>query len=167
MIDFIIRTIQDGFFAAIAAIGFGSISNIPLKAFKGCALLAALGHMTRYLLMYGANWSIIGASFIAALVIGISSIFVAKEWKCPAESFSFPALLPMIPGMYAYRTVQALIKCLENSVETQFNHYFYLLNYNWMMCVIIVILMVIGVTLPIFAFSKTSFQVTKQHISNR
>ena len=35
----------DGFFAAIAAIGFGSISNVPVRAFKGCALLAAAGHV--------------------------------------------------------------------------------------------------------------------------
>lgn len=163
----LIGIIQDGFFAAIAAIGFGSISNIPYKAFKGCALLAALGHMTRYILVYGADIHIIYASFIASLVIGMSSILATKWWRCPAESFSFPALLPMIPGMYAYRTVQALINCLENNAEKEFNHYFYLLNYNWMMCVIIVVVMVIGVTIPIFAFKKTSFQATKQFIGTR
>ena len=34
----------DGFFAAVAGIGFGAISDPPLRAFKMIALLAALGH---------------------------------------------------------------------------------------------------------------------------
>lgn len=55
---------QDGFFAAVAAIGFGSISNVPVKAFSGCALLAAVGHVTRFVLMDCASWSIVLASFV-------------------------------------------------------------------------------------------------------
>ena len=34
----------DGFFAAVAAIGFGAISDPPLRAFPSIALLAAAGH---------------------------------------------------------------------------------------------------------------------------
>ena len=36
--------LSDGFFAAIAGIGFGAISDPPLRAFKMIAILAALGH---------------------------------------------------------------------------------------------------------------------------
>ena len=46
------QLLNDGLFAAIAAIGFGSISNVPIRIFKGCALLAAIGHAMRYLLMH-------------------------------------------------------------------------------------------------------------------
>ena len=41
----------DGFFAAVAGIGFGAISDPPLRAFKMIALLAALGHACRFCLM--------------------------------------------------------------------------------------------------------------------
>ena len=52
-----IPLLEDCFFAAIAAIGFGSISNVPVKAFSGCAILAAAGHGTRYP-AYGTVWRI-------------------------------------------------------------------------------------------------------------
>ena len=43
--------LSDGFFAAIAGIGFGAISDPPLRAFKMIAILAALGHACRFCLM--------------------------------------------------------------------------------------------------------------------
>lgn len=43
--------LSDGFFAAIAGIGFGAISDPPLRAFKMIAILAAAGHACRYCLM--------------------------------------------------------------------------------------------------------------------
>lgn len=41
--------LTDGFFAAVAGIGFGAISDPPLRAFKMIAILAALGHACRFL----------------------------------------------------------------------------------------------------------------------
>lgn len=153
--------IEDCFFAAIAAIGFGSISNVPYKAFTGCAILAAAGHGTRTLLMGYCDMSIVWASFIGALVIGLLSIPVSTNWKAPAESMSFPALLPMIPGMYAYRTVQALLLCVQNASEDKFLHYLYQLNYNGFVCAMVVLLMFIGVTVPIFCFRKYAYSATR------
>ena len=42
---------QDALFAAIAAIGFAAISNPPKRAYLYCAIIAAIGHSTRFLLM--------------------------------------------------------------------------------------------------------------------
>ena len=46
----ILDILQDGLFAALAAIGFSSISNPPRKAYAYCALIAAVGHAVRYTL---------------------------------------------------------------------------------------------------------------------
>lgn len=153
--------IEDCLFASIAAIGFGSISNVPVKAFTGCAILAAAGHGTRTLLTGHLDIGIIPASLVGSLIIGLLSIPVASHWKAPAESMSFPALLPMIPGMYAYRAIQALIACLQNSSETDFMHQLYLLNYNGLICCTIILLMFLGVTVPIFCFKRYSFSATR------
>ncbi len=153
--------LTDGFFAAIAAIGFGSISNVPYRSFSGCAILAALGHSLRFLLMHGCGCFIIGASFAGGLLIGMLSIPMSRRWHCPAEALSFPALLPMIPGMYAYRCVQALTMCLRDEGMESFTHYFMLFNYNGMVCIVTIALMVIGVTVPIFIFRKNSFSATR------
>ena len=72
--------ISDGLFAAIAAIGFGSISNISKNSFLGCAILAATGHMTRFVLMEYFGVHIVQASFFAGLAIGLLSLPVAK-WR--------------------------------------------------------------------------------------
>ena len=67
----------------------------------------------------------------------------------------------MIPGMYAYRAVAATISCLSATDEPAFNHYLYLLNYNGMTCVFVIIGMVVAVNLPVFMMKRISFQATR------
>jgi len=108
-----------------------------------------------------AGMGIIWASTIAAFVIGILGVLLAPTVKCPAEVCLCPALLPMIPGMYAYRAVAATISCLSATDEPAFNHYLYLLNYNGMTCVFVIIGMVVAVNLPVFMMKRISFQATR------
>ena len=68
----------------------------------------------------------------------------------------------MIPGMYAYRMVESLVRCLTDIPEQQFNHFYYLFCYNGMMCLAIITLMVIGVTLPLFMFGNIPYGVTRK-----
>ena len=44
----VLDILLDGLFAAIAGIGFGAISDPPMRAFPYIALLAAVGHACRY-----------------------------------------------------------------------------------------------------------------------
>lgn len=161
--DFIINIFEDGLFAAIAAIGFSSISNTPRRAYLWCALVAAAGHAVRYILTSPvlAAMHIIPASAVAAFVIGWLAVLCAPHIKCPAEVCFFPALLPMIPGMYAYRTIEALLSCLYHTEEEAFAHYFYLLAYNGLTCTFIILGMVIGANMPVFIMKKLSFQATR------
>lgn len=150
--------LEDGIFASIAAIGFASISNPPRKAYPFCAGIAAAGHITRYILMNFAGYHIILSSFAAAFVTGIISLPAARRIKSPAECISFPAMLPMIPGMYAYRSIQSLIKCIESTAEPEFIHYMYVLKLNWTTCLLTITGMVLGATLPVFIFKKFYFK---------
>lgn len=155
---------EDGLFAAMAAIGFSSISNTPRRTYLVCALAAAAGHAVRYVLMSpscGVCMNIIIASTVAAFIVGLIAVFMAPVVKCPAEVCLFPALLPMIPGMYAYHTIEALLMCLHHKGEEIFNHYMYLLNFNGLTCMFIVLGMAIGATVPIFMLKKISFQATR------
>ena len=159
--NLLFNILQDGFFAAIAAIGFASISHPPRNAYAICALIAAIGHAMRFVLTTLAGSHIIFASTVAAFVIGTLAVFAAPRIKCPAETCLFPALLPMIPGMYAYRTVEGLLLCLYHQEEAAFIHHLYMLAYNGFTCMFIVLGMVIGATSPIFLFKKISFQATR------
>ena len=161
--DIIINFFEDGLFAAIAAIGFSSISNTPHRAYLTCAIIAAVGHSLRYVLTLPefGYVHIIPASTIASFAIGLLAVLLSNRIKCPAEVCFFPALLPMIPGMYAYRTIEALLSCLYNTQEEVFGHYFYLLTYNGLTCAFIILGMVIGATVPVFLFKKISFTATR------
>ncbi len=155
-----VEILSDGLFASIAAIGFASISNPPRRIYPYCAFVAAIGHASRYILI-NLGMHIIPASTFAAFCIGLLSVLLSSKSKCPAETCFFPALLPMIPGMYAYRAFAALVLCVCHQEECMFNHYFYLFSYNGLTCAIIVLGMVIGVNIPVFLLKNTSFQATR------
>lgn len=163
MEEFLINIVQDGLLAAVAAIGFSSISNAPKRAYLICGIIAAVGHVVRYILMrpFCGPMNIIVASFIASLAIGVLAVILSRRIKCPAEVCFFPALLPMIPGMYAYRALEALLMCLVHTSEPTFNHYLYLLSYNGLTCIFIIIGMVLGATIPVFALKRMAFQATR------
>lgn len=160
---FVFHVLLDMFFAALAGIGFASISNPPRSAYKYCAIIAGLGHAVRYIMMKngGYEFGLIPASFVAAFVIGCLAVLFSAKAKCPPETFSFPSLLPMIPGMYAYRTVEGVVMCLSHQEEAVFNHYLYLCTYNGLTCTFDILGMVVGATVPIFIFKKVSFKVTR------
>lgn len=153
---------EDGLFAAIAAIGFSSISNTPRRAYLYCGLTAAIGHSVRFLLMSDCMaLNIVVATAIASLLIGFVGVLFAPRIKCPAEVCIYPALLPLIPGMYAYRTIVAMVKCMSQTSEEIFNHYLYLLSYNGLIAVAVVLAMVVAANMPIFILKKIAFQATR------
>ena len=155
--------LQDGFFAAIAAVGFAAISNPPKRAYLYCALIAAIGHSSRFLMMHHSVFGlhIVIASTIAALLVGTLAVLLSPVAKTPAETCLFPSLLPMIPGIYAYKTFGGLVMCIYQGGEGRFSHYFYLFASNGLTCLFILLGMVIGATIPIFLFKNISFQATR------
>lgn len=159
----ILDFLQDALFSAIAAIGFASISNPPRRAYIYCAILAAVGHSIRWILMQYAplNIHITVASAIAAFITGSLAVLFSSKAHVPAETFIFPALLPMIPGMYAYRCFGALMMSLLHSSPDRFGHYFYLFASNGLTCLFILLALAIGATIPIFLFRKKTYQATR------
>lgn len=158
-----LQILQDALFAAIAAIGFAAISKPPTRAYAFCALIAAIGHSMRFMLMNAqfSHWHIIPASFCAACIIGLLAVFLSPIARTPAETCLFPALLPMIPGIYAYKAFGALAMCILSESQQNFNHSFYLFAHNALTCTGVLIAMVVGATLPIFILKKVSFQATR------
>lgn len=158
----LIHFFQDALFSAIAAIGFAAISRPPRIAYRYCGLIAAVGHSARLLMMECCGFHIVLATIVAAFMIGVMAVLLSPRCKVPAETFLYPSLLPMIPGIYAYRTFGALVICLSNGAETTFNHYFYLFSSNGLTCFFILLGMAVGETLPMFMMKKISFQATRR-----
>lgn len=159
--DFWTSVLFDGLFAAIAAIGFAVISNPPKKAVLIAALLAAIGHACRYYLLNQTPLDLTSSTFFAAFTIGLCSLFFAKLIHCPAEVFSYPSLLPMIPGMYAYKTILALIRFMKCDDEALLQRLIVEIFSNGLTALFVLFALVIGVSLPLFIFHKQSFMVTR------
>jgi len=152
----------DGLLAAVAATGFAVISNPSRKAIYVSAFLAAIGHALRFFLIKsGLEISI--ATFFAASFIGLLSILFARIIHCPAEVFSFPSLLPMIPGLFAYRTILSLIKFMQSTDAIKNQGFMMDFFHNGLTALFILFALVVGVSLPILFFPKLSFSVTRKY----
>ena len=166
--DIIFGTLQDAFFAAIASVGFASISNPPHRIYPVCAGIAAVGHSLRYVLMNATGMHLVLASLCAATVIGLLAVFLAPRTKAPAEAVSFPALLPMIPGMYAYRAVFSLIMFMQNIDSPALSgEYMAALQLNATVTVTVIFSLAVGATLPIFLFKERAYSMTREKPRNR
>ena len=66
----IVDILLDGLFAAVAAMGFGAISDPPMRAYRSIAILAAVGHALRFVLMTVCGINIAIGSLCASLTIG-------------------------------------------------------------------------------------------------
>ncbi|MDE5886817.1 MAG: threonine/serine exporter family protein [Muribaculaceae bacterium] len=155
--------LKDALFAAVAAIGFGAISRIPRRAYLWCGLIAAIGHSLRFLLMGEAlgSMNIIVATAIAAFVIGSLSVFVSPFARTPAEAYLFPSLLPMIPGIFAYKSFGGAVMCILGKDPDMFDFYFRQFTQNGFICISILMAMVICATIPIFIFRSRAFRATR------
>lgn len=159
--EILLKILQDAFFAALAAIGFASISNLPRVAYKYCALIAASGHALRFCMVTFLGLHLVWASFIGAFAIGFMAIWFAPKVKCPPEAFSFPSLLPMVPGVYAYKSFQAFLMMLAQTGEEEFLHYSYLLEFNGITCLLVIFAMVVGQLLPLFILRHKTYTATR------
>lgn len=161
--NILLDILSDGLFAAIAAVGFGAISDPPLRAFKFIALLAAIGHACRFCLMTYLGFDIASASFISALIIGFGSLWLGGKIYCPMTVIYIPALLPMIPGKFAYNTVFAQIMFLQNMDVPELKvKYMDMFFSNSMVTVTVIFLLAIGATLPMFIFHGKAFSLTRR-----
>ena len=130
------------------------------------ALLAAVGHALRFCLMSYAGIDIATASLCAAVVIGFGSLWLGRGIRCPMTVLYIPALLPMVPGIYAYKTVFALIMFLQSlnnpGQGLEYMQQFFL---NATVSFSVIILLAAGATLPIFIFNRRAFSLTRRRRS--
>ncbi|MAZ66114.1 MAG: hypothetical protein CMF25_03300 [Kangiellaceae bacterium] len=97
--------LQDFILAAVAAIGFGMLFNIPWRFVVFCGLIGGLGHGLRFWLHVNNGFSLELATLVGATLIGFSSYFLGRRFRVPQLIFAIAAVIPMIPGTYAYQTM--------------------------------------------------------------
>ncbi|MDA0381324.1 threonine/serine exporter family protein [Vibrio owensii] len=130
--ELILGLLNDMFFAAIPAVGFAMVFNVPQKALKYCAVGGAIGHGIRYLMMH-FGLPIEWATFFAATLVGLIGVHWSHRFLAHPKVFTVAALIPMVPGVFAYKAMIAMVEinhlgyspeliatCMENFLKAMF-----------------------------------------------
>ena len=119
--------LDDMLFAAIPAVGFAILFNVPPKALIYCAVLGALGHGSRTLLVH-YDVPLVFATFFAATLIGFIGVHLSHRYLAHPKVFTVAAIIPMIPGVYAYKAMIAIVQIhhygYSDTLITQMIDYF-------------------------------------------
>ena len=102
------------------------------------------------------------ASLFAGLVIGFGSLWLGKRVYCPMTVLYIPALLPMIPGKFAYNMVFSLIMCLQNMNDPeQLDKFMGMFFSNSLIASTVIFMLAVGATFPMFLFPHRAFSLTR------
>lgn len=151
----------DAVMAAVAAIGFAACSQPSRKSIPVIAFLAAIGHSLRYVLMTCAHADIVTSSLAAALLIGFTSLYLGRRIHTPLSCLFIPALLPMVPGMYAYRAVLGLIMFIQSNESHLQPQYLHMFMANLFTSIMVIVVLAAGASLPKFLFKRLAYTTTR------
>lgn len=139
----------------VAAMGFSILFNVPTRTLVPVFLIGALGGLTRLLLLkFGL--SIILACLFGAILIGIVSIPFAHFKHAPPLVFSIPAVIPMVPGIFAYRTMLGIIKLAGEVNPATYNQVLADTVNNGLKAMFILMSLAGGVAVPMLITRKES-----------
>lgn len=111
---------EDMLLSSIPALGFAMVFNVPRRALAYCALLGAIGHGSRMLLMKvlpGIN--IAWATFAASILIGAIGIRWSRWLLAHPKVFTVAAVIPMFPGIYAYDAMISVVQLSQQGYSEE------------------------------------------------
>jgi uncharacterized membrane protein YjjB (DUF3815 family) len=147
--------LEKGLWFGLASIGFSILFNVPPRTILMIALLAAIGGITKIILVeFGVG--VILASFAGASLIGILSIQAAHNKHAPPLVFSIPAVIPMVPGVFAYKMMLGFIKLAGSASDPGYSQIINETVNNGIKALFILMTLAVGVSIPMLITRKSS-----------
>jgi len=116
MKELVSLALWDAFWSAIPAVGFAMLFSVPPRFLKYCAVVGALAHSMRAVLMhYGLpiEWATLAASSFVSLVF----VYLSRRLLAPRPVFTVACIIPMIPGKFAFNTIIAILSMNSSGVS--------------------------------------------------
>jgi len=110
--------ILNAIFAAIPAVGFAMLFNVPKSALKYCALGGAIVYTLREIFM-DLNLAIELATFLASMIIGLIALYWSRKNLVPRPIYTVASIIPMIPGTYAFTAMISLVDMNTHGVSSE------------------------------------------------
>lgn len=149
-----------GFWAGFAAIGFAILFNVPRRTIFPIWCIGAMGGLIKFTVM-SFEISVVFASFFGAVAVGIVAIQMAHLKDSPPLVFSIPSVIPMIPGIFAYKFMLGMIALtsIENA-DTYLKTLIETVN-NGAKMMFVLIALGTGVAIPMLLTRKESVKKSK------
>lgn len=155
-----IHQLEMALWLAVAALGFAVLFNVPKRTLIAIALLSSLGGSCKLILM-NFDFHIVIATFFGALFIGVLSIPIAHNKHAPPLVFSIPAVIPMIPGAFAYKSMLGFIQLTGNINQTAYDLALNQTISNGIKAAFILLALTAGVSFPMLISRKESVKTMK------
>jgi uncharacterized membrane protein YjjB (DUF3815 family) len=144
-----------GSWCGFASLGFGILFNTPARILFVSWAGGFLAGCIKFALLEVQGGGVISASFLAAVAVGIASIPVAHYRHVPPMIFSIPSVIPLVPGVYAYRTMLGLMKLARPAGE-DYSSILQSAVQNGMNTLFIIMALALGVAVPMHVMRKHS-----------
>lgn len=148
-------------FASVVSLGFGLVSNPPKRAMFAILITGFFGYFSRIIMIDICGFHIFLACLICSFLMGCLGLILGRINRTPATVIYIPALLPMIPGMYAYKAIFALINFMEYIEVAEKGVYLEQFFINITYTLGILACLALGSILPMFVFTRTANSLTR------
>ena len=100
---------SQGIAAALAALGFAIIFNVPKRLLAIAALGSSIAVCLRNFLAISCQIPLTEATFVGAAAVSIVGFILLKSFHAPFFVITIPAVIPLIPGVLLYRLLYDVI----------------------------------------------------------
>jgi uncharacterized membrane protein YjjB (DUF3815 family) len=136
-----------------AAVGFAILFNTPHRILLFVGLGGFVAGLVKFMLIDTTGSGIVFSTAVAAASVGFTSMLFAQRWKMPALVIAIPSVIPLIPGVFAYRTMLGLMK-LSATVGADYLSILSETIHNGVLTLFIVMVIAIGAVIPIFLIER-------------
>ena len=92
----------------LATIGYAVLYHVPKRAALWVGIVGMMAWLTQYVAkQYGV--SVVGAAFIGALMVAVTSELLARLMRMPVIVFVVGGIVPLVPGSSAFATMREFI----------------------------------------------------------
>ena len=135
--------------------GFGVMFNVPKRTLLQIFIFGVIGVGAKFTLLSMGS-GIIFATFAGASVIGIASLPGSYSQHVPPLVLSIPAVIPMVPGMYLYRTMVGIVE-LHSMPAADFGTIAIQTIGNGLNAAFVCMALSVGVSVPNIVLRKDAF----------
>lgn len=95
--------------AAISAMGFSMIFNIPRRLLPVVAVGGIIAVCTRNFVNFELGQGLIIGSFAGSVLVSLIAVKAVHWFHVPNHVLTIPSVIPMVPGVYMYRLLFGLL----------------------------------------------------------